>query len=1037
MADILPGDEGRSLSGDDEALLRRLWGERSSIDNIAGALGISHRATEAWLDRLDLRNRRAPTLEGLMRDRGFELDRAGDPLLPVLGSSVKLEAILDLNWPDGVSYFDRASRQTIEQAALVARPNEAPLVTAAHLALAVVSVASNAKGSPLKKYLRILDAVMKNVETQRNRKGVHGAEILRWDAVEVLASAAHLRSRLYLRPEPIIPELLLLGFFYTPTGQEALIEVGLGDTNLAPFKEFALAAFDDRAARSAEMSEQVARQIHDEVQTGPRFQEAAAKRAGYASDAVDLRTIDPAIRGDARALADLILLEAAAPPLAIGIFGSWGSGKSTLLAALKHEIISQTANERAAIADGNADEDPATRRLAGVMQIDLNAWTFADSDNLWASLTSDIFEQIAAGGKDQAQAKVGAELVAEVAERTSKEAGILRAAQAALEEHQLARQIADRKLRQVERDEQMSAFDAAFAVMLDLLGTAGDKDEDKKDAEKDDKDDAKDKKAKDDKKGYIDVFRQAALLGDAEPEAKLQKYAEATSGFSRFVDMASDFVLGRSARSLGWIAGAITAGALTWYFGAAWLPSGPAWAVIGKPLVGLASTLGIAAVYLLPVFRVALLSAKKLREKREAAGAARMSALKDRNAADLAEADAKDRAERSSRILEKLGGTGDGGASPSLMLGYLLEDSSEIMKLRGTLGTLGTVRKAFEKLNTLVAAQDRASPVQRIVITIDDLDRCSERQVLQILEAIHLLLAFPCFVVIAAVDARWLSTALMNAHSQLASEGSEVTAADYLEKIFQIPYWVRPLKIDPEASDGGSYGRLIDELTMTWELDWTPEDEEAADYVAEEEDEALTPGALVPIAPHQIEADVAPRRERVSLDMPEIELFRALGVLASRSPRAVKRMINIYRLIRASAITDGDMLYATGPDGERVPAEYVQFALACEAGLPANTVAGVDYQLEIMTQTAWAKWKIALANDEAPVFEGAAAKWFDDKDLFRAFFTGLGATARVHGRDIDSKDLRNAFAIAGRFSFRRPTPIIPTSADARPLPRHK
>ncbi|NIJ38813.1 hypothetical protein FHR22_003537 [Sphingopyxis panaciterrae] len=75
-----------------------------------------------------------------------------------------------------------------------------------------------------------------------------------------------------------------------------------------------------------------------------------------------------------------------------------GSGKSTLLAALRREITEQTREEQDLIRAGRNDDDPETRRVAGVLQVELNAWSFADSENLWASLTSDIFEQIAAGG---------------------------------------------------------------------------------------------------------------------------------------------------------------------------------------------------------------------------------------------------------------------------------------------------------------------------------------------------------------------------------------------------------------------------------------------------------------------------------------------------------------------------------------------------------------------------------------------------------------------------------------------------------------
>lgn len=46
---------------------------------------------------------------------------------------------------------------------------------------------------------------------------------------------------------------------------------------------------------------------------------------------------------------------------------------------------------------------------------------------------------------------------------------------------------------------------------------------------------------------------------------------------------------------------------------------------------------------------------------------------------------------------------------------------------------------------------------ERIILYIDDLDRCPPEKVVEVLQAIHLLLCFPLFVVVVAVDARWVS----------------------------------------------------------------------------------------------------------------------------------------------------------------------------------------------------------------------------------------------------------------------------------------
>ena len=106
---------------------------------------------------------------------------------------------------------------------------------------------------------------------------------------------------------------------------------------------------------------------------------------------------------------------------------------------------------------------------------------------------------------------------------------------------------------------------------------------------------------------------------------------------------------------------------------------------------------------------------------------------------------------------------------------------------RSRLGVLGVVRDDLRTIeaeitgNNLAATQtvdadspdtpttgtsegDNQPPARplpnRIVLYIDDLDRCPPPKVLQVLEAVHLLLAFPIFVVFVAVDSRWLTSAL-------------------------------------------------------------------------------------------------------------------------------------------------------------------------------------------------------------------------------------------------------------------------------------
>ncbi|QRK14190.1 hypothetical protein JQX13_50535 [Archangium violaceum] len=81
---------------------------------------------------------------------------------------------------------------------------------------------------------------------------------------------------------------------------------------------------------------------------------------------------------------------------------------------------------------------------------------------------------------------------------------------------------------------------------------------------------------------------------------------------------------------------------------------------------------------------------------------------------------------------------------------------------------------------------------------MDDLDRCPPERVVQVIEAVHLLLAFKLFVVVVAVDAHWGGEALSKRFDYLGDgrrPGSGATVHDYLEKIFQIPFWLPPMDV--------------------------------------------------------------------------------------------------------------------------------------------------------------------------------------------------------------------------------------------------
>jgi hypothetical protein len=188
-------------------------------------------------------------------------------------------------------------------------------------------------------------------------------------------------------------------------------------------------------------------------------------------------------------------------------------------------------------------------------------------------------------------------------------------------------------------------------------------------------------------------------------------------------------------------------------------------------------------------------------------------------------------------------------------------------------------------------------PLERIVLYIDDLDRCTPRQVVDVLAAAHLLLALPLFVVVVAADPRWLITSLRIHHSEMFDDEA-VTPTDYLDKIFQVPFTIRPM-----GDAGVAYLR-----------DLLPSPESAASTPQAPSESTPSPAPNGETAPSFDirEGDVFQehpklKRQQLTLSAEEREFLPQLGALLP-TPRSAKRFVNLYRLIRIG-LTDDDLVH--------------------------------------------------------------------------------------------------------------------------------
>jgi hypothetical protein len=254
-------------------------------------------------------------------------------------------------------------------------------------------------------------------------------------------------------------------------------------------------------------------------------------------------------------------------------------------------------------------------------------------------------------------------------------------------------------------------------------------------------------------------------------------------------------------------------------------------------------------------------------------------------------------------------------------------------------------------------------PFERIILYIDDLDRCTPKRVVEVLEAVHLLLAFPLFVVVVAVDPRWLRTCLEMIYPELLSmqEGEReealdqpATPQDYLEKIFQIPFYLRPIdrygygnmirglvepEVDPQSKlavvpHGGSLeqmGNGGDETTTGLGGGPPPPGPQPGEST-------LGTGGAPPEpeegGPEKGDEEVA---EPINPDLLkfkswEMDDLQRLSPLF-RTPRAVKRFINTYRLVKVG-IDSNEIDRFEGSRTAPGTSRIAQALLAVVAGYP-------------------------------------------------------------------------------------------------------
>ena len=810
--------------------------------------------------------------------------------------------------------------------------------------------------------------------------------------------------------------------------------------------------------------------------------------SGYTSDDVAGDDLIGITR-EVEAMASLAAAWTVEPPLSIGLFGEWGSGKSFFMQKMKERI-------RHIAAEARRSEIGQCRfgYYKNIVQVEFNAWHYVEG-NLWASLVEHIFQNLRVFENDDA---------AEIEERQRKLFSELRRQEITKDKAEKAHQElrAQQTEKEKKRDQLVQQQHAAEERAHQARDAALRKAEEKRVATSRDvfeevygsqevREQVKNLLRLSDKDLETAGDVQAAMNEATENWNTLREgwrvVTEDRGGWKILVLVLAVPV---TVALLGWIASRATGGTIG--------------SLVDSLATAVSTVFGLAAAAVVgwkqysPRLKPILDTANKIRETRlrldrrvEAAKQERdkrvaeldAEAEQRRQDAAKAEFEAKAKALEAQRAAEEVTATSKkiedlrkqiDDLRPERMIASFIQDRAAAEDYRKHLGVPALIRRDFEKLSGMFRAQRKieaddkdgldldgkpiAGPigtdgkalpsrndptvVNRIILYVDDLDRCPPNKVVQVLRAIHLLLAFPLFVVVVAVDARWIRRSLKDQFKLMLSAGEQGTddrtekeaderddaspttrkasTDDYLEKIFQVPFWLQPL------SDDG----CRDLLTNLIPRDPVPgrETQGNVDSPPNLSNAGAQLERSTDAAGHEMNADSTRRAKAVKptwtpvIAQPktlqitdhERQYMLDLAPIIGRSPRAVKRFINCYRLAKAMLEPDG--LEWFSPDNQNAAGNFhcTMFLLAMVSGAPEVATLILD----------------SLKRSS----EKTAKKWLDDfrksppdHDDWRRAEPFIAALIRMPGAR-NLKSLKDAADRVDRFAF---TPIRARTESTR------
>lgn len=609
---------------------------------------------------------------------------------------------------------------------------------------------------------------------------------------------------------------------------------------------------------------------------------------------------------DAQSLAALIALKEMKPPIAIALFGNWGSGKSFFMNAIERRIRELSKYQgfvTNATNYGNIQEPEEELFHRGIAHIRFNAWSYMDA-NLWAGLANSLFEKLNEYINDNTKSE---EERLKVKSKISKRLELLGGD---LNDYK-------KKLNDLEQLKKELEHDRDNEILTRIRKNEYDKE-------------------------VLELFKDLGLdneIVNSFLPSKIYKYVTKGANLLSFI----------KANSYRFLYTILVSIALIFIF-----------KIIVEPLIPNLMVLKSIWTYIsIPVLTTIIPSVKFLRKRKTLL----------RKIVDLVDIENNLKSNETNEVkldfaineIDRINGQilevekniqqekeNQSNLTELAIKNFIINKPHDV-EYKKHLGIITTIRKDFETLSDLFAEKDKAiddtfnekeiqriielnkdraeiqeafnglntRKLDRIVLYIDDLDRCDDSKVLQVLQAVHLLMAFPLFIVIVGVDERCVHNALMykqlrrykNMHPSTFKEHiNYIEPREYLEKIFQIPFQL------PIAS-GNGIERLIDDIVPnTIDNKVNIQEEEkiklGQDFLgnfnfgedgkrAEESNGNIEMDYDVNMEAFENQwKDQAIKPEVIRITDMEKDYLKKFAPLVGTNPRTIKRYVNIFRIVK-------------------------------------------------------------------------------------------------------------------------------------------